>query len=122
LARVKTLEREGFIKGYATIVDPLLIGLGLSVFVQVRLEKQINLAQQIFERAVADRPEIMECYLITGDGDYLLRLVVPDLGAYQKLLTDFIARIPGVGNIQSRIALKQVKHTTALPIRNEESS
>lgn len=117
---MKTLEREGFIKGYVTIVNPHLVGLGISVFVQVRLEKQTSSAQQSFERAVSERPEILECYLITGDGDYLLRVVVPDLGAYQKLLTDFIAKIPGVGNIQSRIALKQVKHKTSLPIQNEK--
>jgi DNA-binding Lrp family transcriptional regulator len=63
-----------------------------------------------------DRPEVMECYLMTGDADYLLRVVVPDLPALQDFIVNTLSRVPGVGNIQSSIALKQVKYQTALPL------
>jgi len=119
LARVRALERDGFIKNYVTLLDPRSVGLGVNVFVQVRLEKQIESALNAFEKAVAARPEIMECYLMTGQADYLLRIVVSDLEDYQKLLTEFVAKIAGVGNIQSSIALKQVKYKTALPVQTE---
>lgn len=116
LARVKALERDGFIRRYVTLLEPAAIGLGVNVFVQVRLDRQVEPALNAFEKAVAGRPEVMECYLMTGTADYLLRVVVADLEAFQKLLTEFVAKIPGVGNIQSSVALKQVKYKTALPI------
>ena len=116
LARVKALEEDGFIRRYVTLLNPQAIGLGVNIFIQVRLEKQIESALIVFEKAIATRPEIMECYLMTGAADYLLRVVVSDLDAYQKFLTEFVAKIPGVGNIQSSVALKQVKYKTALPI------
>jgi len=116
LSRVKALERDGFISRYVTLLDPHAVGLGVNVFVQVRLEKQIEPALRLFENAIAERPEIMECYLMTGSADYLIRIVVADLDEFQKLLTDFVAKIPGVGNIQSSVALKQVKYKTQLPI------
>jgi Lrp/AsnC family leucine-responsive transcriptional regulator len=116
LTRVKSLERDGFIRRYVTLLEPAAIGLGVNVFVQVRLDRQVESALNTFEKAVAGRPEIMECYLMTGTADYLLRVVVADLEAFQKLLTEFVAKIPGVGNIQSSVALKQVKYKTALPI------
>lgn len=116
LARVRALERDGFISRYVTLLDPGAVGLGVNIFVQIRLEKQIDVSLNAFEKAVAHRPEIMECYLMTGTADYLLRVVVPDLESYQKLLTEFVAKIPGIGNIQSSVALKQVKYKTALPV------
>jgi Lrp/AsnC family leucine-responsive transcriptional regulator len=116
LARVRSLERDGFISRYVTLLDPPAVGLGVNIFVQVRLEQQIGVCLSAFEKAVAARPEIMECYLMTGTADYLLRVVVPDLETYQKLLTEFVAKIPGVGNIQSSVSLKQVKYNTALPL------
>jgi Lrp/AsnC family leucine-responsive transcriptional regulator len=119
LARVRTLERDGFINRYVTLLDSHAVGLGVNVFVQVRLEKQVESSFNVFEKAIATRPEIMECYLMTGAADYLLRVVVPDLESFQKLLTEFVAKIPGVGNTQSSIALKQVRYKTALPIPEE---
>jgi DNA-binding Lrp family transcriptional regulator len=116
LARVKNLEKKGFIKRYVALLCPETIGLGVSVFVQVRLEKQIQADLRKFEAAVTARPEILECYLMTGTSDYLLRIVVPDLPAFQTLVTEVLAKIPGVGSIQSSIALKQVKYSTSLPL------
>jgi DNA-binding Lrp family transcriptional regulator len=116
LSRVRALETSGFISRYVSLLDPLRVGLKVSVFIQVTLEKQIEPALETFERAIRDRPEVMECYLMTGDADYLLRVVVPDLQAVEHFILDFLSRVPGVGNIRSSFALKQVKYQTALPL------
>lgn len=116
LARVRSLEREGFIDSYVALLDPQALGVGVNVFVQVRLEKQVESAFSTFEKAIATRPEVMECFLMTGAADYLLRVVVPDLESFQKLLVEFVSKIPGVGNTQSSVSLKQVTYKTALPI------
>ena len=111
--RVKALETLLVEKG---LVDPAALGLPVSVFVQVSLEKQIEANLERFERAVLARPEVMDCYLTTGDADYLLRVVVADLDAYERFLMDHLTRVPGVASIKSSFALKQVKYRTALPL------
>jgi len=114
--RVRELEESGVISRYVTLVEPATLGLQVSVFVQVTLEKQIEAALEHFESAVLARPEVMECYLMTGDADYHLRVVVEDLPAYERFLMDHLTRVPGIANIRSSFALKQVKYTTALPL------
>jgi len=116
LARVRALERDGVIERHVTLLDAKKLGLTVSVLVQVTLEKQIEPALQAFEKAVRDRPEVMECYLMTGDADYLLRVLVADVPAFERFILDFLSRVPGVGNIKSSFALKQVKYQTALPL------
>ncbi len=116
LTRVRRLEQSGLIKRYVTLLDALALGLTVSVFIQVRLERQVESALEIFEREIATRPEVMECYLMTGDSDYLLRVLVADVQALERFIVDFLSRIPGVGNIKSSFALKQVKYKTALPL------
>lgn len=116
LTRVKALERNGYINRYVTLLNPEAVGLGVNVFVQVRLERQIEPSLKAFEKAVTARPEVMECYLMTGTSDYQLRVVVTDLREYQRFVTEVMAKIPGVGNIQSSIALKTVKYSTVLPL------
>ncbi|MGA8048776.1 MAG: Lrp/AsnC family transcriptional regulator [Burkholderiales bacterium] len=116
LARVRALEASGHIARFVTLLDPLKLGLTVSVFIQVRLEKQVERALEAFEQAMRGRPEVMECYLMTGDADYLLRVVVPDVQALERFIVDFLSRVPGVGNIKSSFALKQVKYQTALPL------
>lgn len=116
LARVRRLERSGLIGGYVALLDPRRVGLAVSVFIQVRLEKQVERALEVFEAAMREHPEVMECYLMTGDSDYLIRVVVPDVPALERFIVDSLARIPGVANIRSSFALKQVKYQTALPI------
>lgn len=116
LARVRTLEAAGVIHRYVTLLDPKKLGLTVSVLVQVTLERQIEPALDTFEKAVRERPEVMECYLMTGDADYLLRVLVPDVPAFERFILDFLSRVPGVGNIKSSFALKQVKYQTALPL------
>lgn len=116
LARVKALERGGFIRRYVTLLDPGRVGLGVIMFVQVRLERQVEPSLNVFETAVAARPEVLECYLMTGTSDYMLRVVVADLQEFERFVTGVLSKIPGVGNIQSSVALKQVKYSTALPL------
>jgi Lrp/AsnC family transcriptional regulator, leucine-responsive regulatory protein len=120
LNRVRRLERSGIIKQYVTLLDPRKLGLTVSVFIQVSLEKQIESALEVFERSIGDRPEVMECYLMTGDADYLLRVVVPDLQSLERFILDHLTKIPGVASIKSSFALKQVKYQTALPLRRTE--
>ena len=114
--RVRELERIGVISRYVTLVDPAAVGLPVSVFIQVSLEKQVEMALEGFERVILGRPEVMECYLMTGDADYLLRVVVTDLEAYERFLMDHLTRISGVANIRSSFALKQIKYRTSLPL------
>jgi DNA-binding Lrp family transcriptional regulator len=114
--RVRALEEAGVIKGYAALVDPAALGLNVSVFTQVSLERQEKKALQVFETAVGEWPEIMECYLMTGDADYLLRVVVPDLAAYERFLMARLTRIRGIASIKSSFALRSVKYRTDLPI------
>ncbi len=114
--RVRELEKRGVISGYVALVDAAAVGLPVSVFVQVTLERQIEAALETFEAAVKERPEVMECYLMTGDADYLLRVVVSDLPTYEGFLKDHLTRIPGIANIKSSFALNQVKYRTSLPL------
>lgn len=116
LARVKSLEARGIISRYVALVDPPALGLKMNVFIQVSLEKQEASALARFERAVSDFEEVMEVYLMTGDADYLLRIVVPDIQALERFILDHLTKIHGIKNIRSSFALKQVKYKTALPM------
>jgi Lrp/AsnC family leucine-responsive transcriptional regulator len=116
LRRVRELEKAGVIDRYAAILNQEDAGFALSVFVQVTLERQVESALETFERLIAERPEVMECYLMTGDSDYLLRIVVADVAAYETFLKEHLTRIPGVSSIKSSFALNRVKYETALPM------
>lgn len=116
LRRVKALEQAGVVKRYVGIVDPKAVGLPISVFVSVSLNRQERVGLEAFEQSIASYKEVMECYLMTGSSDYLLRIVVPDLECYERFLTDKLTRIQGVANIQSSFALKQVVYKTELPL------
>lgn len=114
--RVRALERLGLIKQQVTLLNPEPLGLRINVFIQVSLEKQVEDALHRFEEAIDKRPEVMECYLMTGDADYLLRVVVPSMQALERFILDQLTTIPGVSNIRSSFALKQVRYRTALPL------
>jgi Lrp/AsnC family leucine-responsive transcriptional regulator len=116
LARVRALEQAGYIKRHVTLLDPRKLQLGVNVFIHVTLEKQIDQALATFEQTVCRFPQVMECYLMTGDADYLLRVVVADIDALQTFIVDELTPIPGIASIRSSFALKQVKYETALPI------
>lgn len=114
--RVKAMEELGLIRQQVTLLAPELLGLNVNVFIHVSLEKQVVDALARFESAIAERPEVMECYLMTGDADYLLRVLVPDIQALERFILDHLTKIPGVANIRSSFALKQVRYKTALPL------
>lgn len=114
--RVKELEGEGVIRRYAAILDPEKIGMPECVFTLINLEMHNRDSLQAFERAVRERPEILECYSITGDADFILKIQVPNIRAYERLLNDVIFRIPGVRHVKSSFTLREVKNDTALPL------
>ena len=116
LSRVRALEQRRLISRYVALLDPLKLGFTVSVFIQVSLEKQMRNALDTFESSVLARDEVMECYLMTGESDYLLRVVVPDVQFLERFIVDYLAKIPGVASIKSSFALKQVKYKTALPL------
>jgi Lrp/AsnC family leucine-responsive transcriptional regulator len=116
LRRVRELHASGVIRRYVTLLDPKMLGLGVSVFVSVSLENQGEKALERFEKAILGRPEVLECYLMTGDSDYLLRVVCADLEAFERFLMNHLTKVVGISAIRSSFALKQVKYSTALPL------
>lgn len=116
LARVKALESAGVIQRYVALADPKVLGLGLSVFISISLKEQSKEALAEFESRIADHDEVMECYLMTGDSDYLIRVAVADMAALERFILDQLTPIPGVEKIRSSFALKQVRYKTALPL------
>ena len=116
LARVKALHKAGVIRRYVALVDPEAVGLGVSVFISISLREQNTAALAEFERRIEACEEVMECYLMTGDADYLLRVVVPDIRALERFVLDRLSPIPGVEKIRSSFTLKQVRYKTELPL------
>lgn len=116
LRRLRLLEDAGVIRGYAALIDQKKVGLPVSVFVSIKLDRQSEEAMRAFEDAIRSAPEVLECYLMTGPRDYLLRVVASDLGDYERFVKVRLTRIAGIANIESSFALGQVKHTGALPI------
>ena len=114
--RVKKLEKEGVIKRRVTLLDAERLHLAVNVFVQVALKNHVENGLTLFEEAVQDIPEIVECYTVSGDKDFLLRVVVKDVSAYEHLLKHTLINLPGVDNLSSTFALRQVKYTTEYPL------
>ncbi len=114
--RVKILEEKGFFRGQVTLLDPEQVGLPVSVFIQVTLNHQVKRDLEAFEEKVMQWPEVMECYLMTGDFDYLIRVAVPDLNAYQRFLDKCLTPMEGIDSIRSSFSLKQVLYKTSLPL------
>ncbi|UDM51969.1 Lrp/AsnC family transcriptional regulator [Cupriavidus sp. MP-37] len=113
LKRVHRLEEQGYIRGYVAQLDEAKLVGGLNVFVAVTLENQSETAIARFEKEIVVAPEVMSCFTMTGDADFILRVVVPDMGAYQTFLTRTLTRIRGVEHIRSSFALKTVLNRTS---------
>ena len=113
---MRNLEAAGVIRAYVAIIDQEKAGLPISVFASVRLERQREEDLERFAEAVNRWPEIVECYLMTGQRDYLLRIVARDLADYERFLMQKLTRLNGVASIESSFALGQVKHSQALPL------
>ena len=116
LRRLRLLEEAGIIRGYTALVDQKKVGFPVSVFVSIKLERQGEEQLARFESAVRNCPEVLECYLMTGQRDYLLRVVARDLADYERFVKATLTRIEGIANIESSFALGQVKHSNVLPI------
>jgi DNA-binding Lrp family transcriptional regulator len=116
LARVKNLEKLGVIDRRIAVLDAAVLGIGVTAFIQIKLEKQAQISLENFTRAIDRLNQVMECYLITGDHDYLLRVMVADIEDLEDLIVNKISRIPGVSCIRSNLALRRISHKTVLPI------
>ena len=116
LRRVRILEKSGVIARYVAVLDQRAVGLPVSVFISIKLEKQKEDLLEKFSRTIARWPEVLECYLMTGPRDYWLRVVVPDLAAYERFLKTKLTRLEGIASIESSFALEQVKYTNVLPV------
>mgnify|MGYP000131914909 CR=1 FL=1 len=117
--RVKLLEQRGVISRYIATVDQKSLGLHVSVFISIKLARQKEEDLNRFAKAISKWDEVLECYLMTGNRDYLLRVVAPDLGAYEEFLRTRLTRIPGVRGVESAFALKRVVYRTNLPLKRK---
>lgn len=116
LMRVKALKNKGVIRNYVALADPKVLGLGLNVFISISLKEQSKEALAEFEKRISEHDEVMECYLMTGDSDYLIRVAVADMDALEKFILEQLTPIAGIEKIRSSFALKQVRYKTALPL------
>jgi DNA-binding Lrp family transcriptional regulator len=116
LSRVKALRVAGVIRQYVALLDPQQLGLNLNVFISISLKHQTRAALEEFESQVCAREEVMECYLMTGDEDYLIRVAVPDMAALEHFILEKLSPMPQIDKIRSSFALKQVRYKTALPL------
>jgi len=114
--RLARLSEVGIIAGYAALLDPTAVGLSVTAFAQVILERHGQTQSDAFENAAAAMPEVTECFSVSGDADYFLRLVAPDLQAFSELMMKRVLRLPGVAHIKTNIALQKVKQTHILPL------
>jgi Lrp/AsnC family transcriptional regulator, leucine-responsive regulatory protein len=114
--RIQRLEESKVINHYAAMLDPDIVGLSVMAFTSVTLERHGEARSDTFERAVADMPEVLECLSVTGEADYILRIVVPDLESFSAFLMSSLLRAPGVVNVKSNITLKRIKQTHVLPM------
>lgn len=116
LARVRTLEKLGVIDRRIALLDPAVLGIGVTAFIQIRLEKQVQTSLESFTRSIDRLAQVMECYLMTGESDYMLRVMAADIEDLEDLIVNKLSRIPGVSSIRSNLALKRISHKTVLPI------
>ena len=117
LRRVRALEEQGIIDGYVALVNQAQAGLTGNVLVHIGLHREEQSELAAFEAAVQDIPEVMECYLMTGDFDYLLRVVVADMSDFERLHMESLTRLPGVARVNSSVAIRTVLKKTELPLR-----
>lgn len=116
LRRVRTLEESGLIERYAALLSQRKVGLSGNVFVHIGLQREEESELAAFEDAVKSIPEVMECYLMTGEFDYLLRVVVSDMADFERLHRDFLTRLPGVARVNSSVTIRTVQKKTELPL------
>jgi Lrp/AsnC family leucine-responsive transcriptional regulator len=114
--RVQRLEADGYIRDYVALLDARKIGVPTTVFVEITLQGQADEVLEAFEKSVARIPDVLECHLMAGSADYLLKVVAEDTEDFARIHRQYLARLPGVGQMQSSFALRTVFKTTALPL------
>jgi DNA-binding Lrp family transcriptional regulator len=117
LRRVRVLERTGVIRRYVSLLDPRMVGLPTTVWIQVRLDLQVARRFDTFEQQIRRLPEVLECYLMAGEADYLVRVAVRDVAGYERFLRTRLSQIEGVVSTNSSFVLKVVKYSTVLPVK-----
>jgi len=114
--RVQRLEEQGVIRGYMAQVDPAAIGMGVVAFVSLNIDREQSKQVRLLEKAIRKFPEILECYTISGDFDYLLKVVATDLKSLSGFLTDRLMQVPGVAGVRSTVCLEEIKPPSPLPL------
>lgn len=114
--RLKALEEKGYIAGYRARLDRGRLGLSMQFFIEISLSNQSDKSFEAFERAVRDIPEILECHLMAGQSDYILRVVCEDATAFERLHRDLVTRLPGVARVHSNMSIREVKPLAGLPV------
>ena len=114
--RTKAMEKKGVIKKYMAIVDAKAVGIGLCVFVNISLTRHSKENAELFAKAVQQRAEVQECYAVTGDADFMLRVMVPNIESYDKFLEGFLFTIDGISQVRSNFALREIKFDTSVPL------
>ena len=117
LQRVRALEQNGFIVGYTALLDPMKMGYNITVFASVSLSLHQDMSIERFRKAIQDIPEVQECYNVSGEYDFLLKILVVDMHAYELVVREKISRIRGIRQINSSFVFGVTKHTTAIPIK-----
>lgn len=115
LRRVRLMEEAGVITGYTALIDQKAYGLPLTVFIRIKLQRHAEDAVRVFEQKIVQIDEILECFLLSGDADYLLRVIVADLDAYEKFVRQCLHAIPGIASIDSSFVYGKVKHHPIFP-------
>lgn len=116
LRRLRRLETEGIIKGYHAELNREALGVNVTVIILVKLEREDDTTLRAFEAAIRKRPEVMECYLVTGKFDYFIRVVIPSLSAYEVFLSETILRMPKVATVESSFTLREVERKVVMPL------
>ena len=114
--RVQRMEKEGYIKNYVALLDPRKLDVPTTVFVEITLRGQADDVLDAFEKSVARIPDVLECHLMAGTADYLLKVVAENTEDFARIHRQYLARLPGVQGMQSSFALRTVFKTTALPV------
>lgn len=114
--RVQRLEKDGFIRDYVALLNPKKIGVPATIFVEITLSTQADEVLEAFEKAVARIPDVLECHLMAGSADYMLKMVAEDTEDFARIHRQYLTRLPGVAQMQSSFALRTVFKTTALPV------
>lgn len=120
MERVKRLEQDGIIEGYQAVVNPAAVGLNLLVFVEISLHYQSPTAFDDFKKAVSELPNVMECHLVSGQSDYLLKTRISEMSEYRRLLGDLLINLPGIKESKSYIVMEAVKETQVLPVELDD--